>query len=155
MTGNAMPHPAPSDPAHARLQAAGLRVTRARLAILGLLLRRDQPARIDDLHRELGPGRCNRVTIYRCLAALTEAGLVRLALQAGGAARYEAASGPIPRYRVVCRKTGGVADIDPAAAAELARVLHAAEDGLRARGYTAVDHRLEFTAVAPPPAPAS
>jgi Fe2+ or Zn2+ uptake regulation protein len=146
-----MSHPAPPDPARSRLQAAGLRLTRARLAILHALLKRDRPASVDDIHRELESGRCDRVTVYRCLAAMAEAGVVRLALHSGGADRYEAASGTAPRYRVVCRKTGRIEDLDPAGSAELARALAAAEEGLRARGYTAVVHRLEFGGIAPTP----
>ncbi len=147
-----MPAFVPLDPARERLRSAGLRVTRARAAILALLLRRSAPARIEEIRHELGPGRCDRVTIYRCLDALGEAGLVRLAPASRGAGRYEASPGPAERYRVVCRKTGRVADLDPAASEAVARALRDAEDGLRARGYTHVDHRLEFTALAPPPA---
>lgn len=59
-----------------RLQQAGLRVTRARLAVLRELDRSRQPVSHADINDRLGGGELDRVTIYRNLMALAQAGLV-------------------------------------------------------------------------------
>lgn len=134
-----------------RLKSAGLRITRPRIAILTVLAERREPASIEQIHSELGPGRCDLVTVYRCIAAFDEINLVRRAFFLEGTCRYEINLGAPSRYPVVCRRTRRVEDLDAETAAELGRTLHAVEEHLRALGYAEVGHLVEFFGIAPAP----
>ncbi|MHB8659682.1 MAG: Fur family transcriptional regulator [Solirubrobacteraceae bacterium] len=96
----------------ATLQAAGLRVTAPRLAVLtevdaGGHLTVEQigaaaRARI---------GAISTQGVYDALAALISAGLVRRIEPAGGPTRYETRVGD-NHHHVVCRSCGAIADVD-------------------------------------------
>jgi len=131
--------PPPLDQACARLKAAGLRVTKPRRALLAALLAQGEPATISELHGAIGLNRCDPVTLYRSLAAFAEIGLVRRMLFA-----YDL--GQAERYRVVCSRTQRSAALDEPVETELRRAVLAAEEQLKARGYTGVTHRVEFYA---------
>ena len=60
------------DIACSRLKAAGLRITQPRVAILEALIKRAQPASIEQIHNDLANSACDLVTVYRCLAAFQE-----------------------------------------------------------------------------------
>lgn len=137
--------------ATARLKAAGLRITRPRLTILAALNKRSQPTSIEELHESLG-GRgqgCDLVTVYRCMAAFEEIGLVRRAFLHNGTALYEINLGQPTRYHVVCKETNRVDELDAETSAELNETLQKIEAKLRARGYDNVGHIVEFFGVAP------
>lgn len=94
------------------LRAAGLRVTKPRLAVLGAVY--DHPHA--DTDRILGAARGNLAevshqAVYDVLRALTVVGLVRRIEPAGSVARYEARVGD-NHHHVVCRSCGTVADVD-------------------------------------------
>jgi Fur family ferric uptake transcriptional regulator len=137
--------------ATAKLKAAGLRITRPRLTILAALNKRSQPVSIEDLHASLG-GRtqgCDLVTVYRCMAAFEEIGLVRRAFLHNGTALYEMNLGQPVRYHVVCKATDRVEELDAETSAELSETLTRIEAKLRARGYDGVGHIVEFFGTAP------
>ena len=95
-----------------RLRTAGLRVTSARLAILGAVRNGDHPG-VDQVTR-LTRDRVGHVTIqavYEALGALAAAGLVRRIEPAGSPARYEGRVGD-NHHHLVCRGCGAIADID-------------------------------------------
>jgi Fur family ferric uptake transcriptional regulator len=140
--------PAVLDAACARLKASGLRLTRPRLAILSELIRKGAPASIEDLHFRIGASRCDLVTVYRCIAAFEAAGLVRRDLFLRGSWLYSLRLDGPERFHVACRATGRVAELDAESAAALSRALHAAEEKLLARGFTAIGHVVEFSAQA-------
>jgi Fur family ferric uptake transcriptional regulator len=133
----------------ARLKSAGLRITQPRLAILAALIGRKEPTSVEQLHADLGSGRCDLVTIYRCMAAFEEIGLVRRSYFFTGRCLYELALDKSERYRLVCKDTRRVDDIDPEMTAELSRALRGVEESLRAKGYTDVSHRVEFQGTPP------
>jgi Fur family ferric uptake transcriptional regulator len=135
--------------ATARLKSAGLRITQPRLAILAALARRAQPTSIEQLHADVGTENCDLVTVYRCMAAFEEIGLVRRAFFHNGTALYEMNLGQPTRYHVVCKSTNRVDEIDSATADELRRTIESVQEKLRARGYGEVGHIVEFFAVAP------
>jgi Fur family transcriptional regulator, ferric uptake regulator len=143
----------PIDVACARLKAAGLRITRPRVAILNALLARQQPASIEQIHEDVGAELCDLVTVYRCLAAFEELGLVRRSFFHNGTSLYAIGLSGENRYHVICKATNRVEEIDPAETAELRRAVQRVEELLRARGYTDVSHIVEFFGVATPPAP--
>jgi Fur family ferric uptake transcriptional regulator len=132
-----------------KLKAAGLRITQPRLAILAALGKRAQPTTIEQLHTDVGTQNCDLVTVYRCMAAFEEIGLVRRAFFHNGTALYEMNLGQPPRYHVVCKSTNRVDEIDPSTVEELRRTIESVQEKLRARGYGNVGHIVEFFAVAP------
>src|SRR5690242_16978641 len=76
---NASRPTSPVDVATSKLKAAGLRITQPRLAILAALNKRAQPTSIEQLHLDVGADNCDLVTVYRCMAAFEDIGLVRRA----------------------------------------------------------------------------
>lgn len=139
----------PVELATSRLKAAGLRITQPRLAILAVLSRHDQPTSIEQIHEEVGSANCDLVTVYRCMAAFEEIGLVRRAFFHNGTALYEMNLCRPTRYHVVCKATDQVMELDAATAEELRRSIELVEAKLLARGYSNVSHIVEFFGVAP------
>ncbi|MFI5952622.1 Fur family transcriptional regulator [Cryptosporangium sp. NPDC051539] len=96
----------------AQLRGASLRVTRPRLAVLGVL--RDHPH--IDTDTVIALARAEHPTIshqavYDVLRALTDAGLIRRIQPAGATARYETRVGD-NHHHVVCRACGAIEDVD-------------------------------------------
>jgi Fur family ferric uptake transcriptional regulator len=135
--------------ATSKLKSAGLRITQPRLAILAALSKRDQPTSIEQIHEDVGITNCDLVTVYRCMAAFEEIGLVRRAFFHNGTALYEINLGQPTRYHIVCKTTNRVDELDTATAEELRRTIEAVQEKLRARGYGDVGHIVEFFGVAP------
>lgn len=133
----------------AKLKAAGLRITQPRLAILAELAKQPQPINTEALHMLLGADKCDLVTVYRCLSAFEAIGLVRRSFLHSGTALYEINLGQPERYRVVCKATNQVQDLDAETSADLSRSLRQIEEKLRARGYEDVGHIIEFFGKAP------
>lgn len=141
--------PSAVDLATAKLKSAGLRITQPRLAILAALSKRAQPTSIEQLHDDVGADNCDLVTVYRCMAAFEEIGLVRRAFFHNGTALYEIALGQPTRYHVVCKTTNNVEELDAETSEELRRAIEAVQEKLRARGFTEVSHIVEFFGLAP------
>jgi Fur family transcriptional regulator, ferric uptake regulator len=142
------------DMACARLKSAGLRITQPRIAILEALLKRTAPASIEQIHGELVNSSCDLVTVYRCLAAFQEVGLVRLCYFHNGTSLYQIAlDNDTAPYHIVSKENNEIAELDAESSAELRAVLKRIEDNLRARGYTDVSHLVEFFAQQPKHAP--
>jgi Fur family ferric uptake transcriptional regulator len=139
----------PVELATARLKSAGLRITQPRIAILAGLSKCEKPTSIEQLHNELSDGTCDLVTVYRCMAAFEEIGLVRRAFFHNGTALYEINLGQPTRYHVVCKTTDRVEELDAETSLELSRTLGEIEAKLRGRGYIDVGHIVEFFGVSP------
>ena len=132
-----------------RLKAAGLRITQPRLTILAALIRQGRPTSIELIHDELGRKSCDLVTVYRCVAAFEEIGLVRRTYFHNGTALYALRLDDAPHYHIVCKDTESVEELDSETAHELRATMLAIEDKLRARGYTNVSHLAEFFGTRP------
>lgn len=132
-----------------RLKSAGLRITQPRIAILEALIKRSLPASIEQLHAELANTACDLVTVYRCLAAFEELGLVRRCFFHNGTSLYQIALDDAPAYHVVDKTNNTVAELDADLAVEVREALHEIERKLVARGYTSVSHMIEFFARSP------
>jgi Fur family transcriptional regulator, stress-responsive regulator len=94
------------------LRAAGLRVTRPRVAVLTALhdhSHADTDSVIGVVRQDLGE--VSHQAVYDVLHALTDAGLVRRIQPMGSLARYEARVGD-NHHHVVCRSCGAMADVD-------------------------------------------
>ena len=132
-----------------RLKSAGLRITQPRIAILEALIKRSLPASIEQIHAELANTACDLVTVYRCLAAFEELGLVRRCFFHNGTSLYQIALDDAPSYHVVDKSSNSVVELDADLAVELRDAMQEIEKKLIARGYTNVSHMVEFFARAP------
>ncbi len=137
------------DIACSRLKAAGLRITQPRVAILEALIKRNQPASIEQIHTDLSNTACDLVTVYRCLAAFQEVGLVRLCYFHNGTSLYQINLESESSYHIVSKETNEVDQLDQESAAELRAVLTRIQESLKARGYTEVSHMVQFFAQKP------
>lgn len=146
---NAAKAQTPLNVACARLKAAGLRITQPRIAIIDALLKRGQPTTIEQIHDDLEAGSCDLVTVYRCLSAFEDIGLVRRSFYHNGTSLYTLSLDDAHPYHVICKETNRVQEIDSATTAELRRHVLQIEEILKSRGYNHVTHVVEFFGVAP------
>jgi Fur family transcriptional regulator, ferric uptake regulator len=144
--------PSAVEVATGKLKAAGLRITQPRLAILAALSRRAQPTSIEQLHADVGAESCDLVTVYRCMAAFEEIGLVRRAFFHNGTALYEMNLGQPNRYHVVCKSSNRLEELDAQTSEQLRTAIEVVEQTLRTRGYAEIGHIVEFFGIAPQPA---
>ncbi|MBM7808652.1 Fur family ferric uptake transcriptional regulator [Geodermatophilus bullaregiensis] len=94
------------------LRAAGLRVTRPRLAVLDAVHAHphvDTDALIGAARARLGA--VSHQAVYDVLRVLTDRGLVRRIQPRGSVARYEARVGD-NHHHLVCRSCGSIVDVD-------------------------------------------
>jgi Fur family transcriptional regulator, stress-responsive regulator len=94
------------------LRAAGLRVTRPRVAVLDAVHAQphlDTKALISAARARLGA--VSHQAVYDVLRALEDSGLVRRIQPEGSDARYEARVGD-NHHHLVCRDCGAIADVD-------------------------------------------
>ncbi len=135
------------------LRKSRLNVTQPRLALLSVLDQQSGPATVEDLHAAIGSG--DLVTVYRSLNAFAEIGLVRRSFNRTGAVCYELSLGRTRRYRVTCKATGRVIDLDEESTQRLKTALEAAHQAIWRAGGSEVEHALEFHAVLPKPSATS
>jgi Fur family transcriptional regulator, stress-responsive regulator len=94
------------------LRAAGLRITRPRMAVLDAVHQHphaDTDSIIAAVRTALG--RVSHQAVYDVLQVLTGAGLLRRIQPMGSVARYEARVGD-NHHHVVCRSCGAISDVD-------------------------------------------
>ena len=130
----------------ARLRASALRITQPRIAILKVLIGSEAPVSIETIHAELQNKSCDLVTVYRCLAAFEEIGLVRRSFFHNGTSLYQMSDQKQIAYHVVAKDTGDITPLDPVAGTALAAAIGKVEELLRTQGYSDVSHIVEFFA---------
>lgn len=106
----------PSEGSARMLRQAGMKVTRSRLAILDLLGKRRTHMSADEITDALsGNGfRVDRVTVYRNLDRMLNAGILATVYVADRAMHVGLRSNPGSRHHhfIVCQDTGRVTEID-------------------------------------------
>jgi len=110
------------------LRAAGLRVTRPRLAVFNAVHEHphvDTEALIGAARAHLGA--LSHQAVYDVLRVLTDKGLVRRIQPQGSVARYEARIGD-NHHHLVCRSCGAISDVD-CAVGEAACLTPSADEG--------------------------
>ena len=123
------------------LKETGLRVTKPRMAILHLLIRRHGPFTMDEIHKEVKRYGVDRVTVYRCVDAFQDAGIVRRCDFGTVRSRYEYQGyGESHHHHVVCRRCRDVEDLKQC-------LVDGIENSLKKAGYSQITHSLEFFGV--------
>lgn len=116
------------------------RVTGPRKAILAVLTHEHGPFTVEEMHGRMKEGLCDLVTVYRCIAAMEEIGLVRRCDFGDGRYRYEFNTGEHHHHHIVCRDCQRVETLDLCVADGLERMA-------RQLGYVNVSHTLEIFGV--------
>lgn len=130
----------------ARLRSSGLRITQPRIAILNTLIKHESPISIEQIHDELHNKSCDLVTVYRCLAAFEDIGLVRRSFFHNGTSLYEMSDSRQILYHVVNKDTGEINPLGSEVCADLAAAIGRVEAILQNQGYSDVSHIVEFFA---------
>lgn len=125
-----------------RIRTARMRVTKPRVALIEALLKQAGPVSIERIHQEVGVTSCDLVTIYRCLAAFEDLGLVRRSYLHNGTCLYEQTISAARRYHIICKDCGRTDPVDYAMAGD-------AEQKLHDQGYAQISHVVEFFGVCP------
>jgi Fur family ferric uptake transcriptional regulator len=125
-----------------RIRTAGMRVTKPRVALVEVLLRQEGPVSIERIHQEVGVKSCDLVTIYRCLAAFEDLGLVRRSYLHNGTCLYEQTISAARRYHIICKDCGRTDPVDYAMTGDVEQRLHE-------KGYAQLSHVVEFFGVCP------
>ena len=125
-----------------RIRTAGMRVTKPRVALIEALLRQVGPVSIERIHHEVGVKSCDLVTIYRCLAAFENLGLVRRSYLHNGTCLYEQTMSADRRYHIVCKGCGRTDPVEYTLAEGVEQKLHD-------KGYAQISHVIEFFGVCP------
>jgi Fur family ferric uptake transcriptional regulator len=132
----------PLDEAAARLQEAGQRATRNRLAIVEVLSGSRQPLTIREI-----VGRRRGLALssaYRNLAVLEEASVVRRLVTGGDHARFELAEDLTRHHHhLVCASCGAVEDFSASGPLER-RVEEAMAQAAARAGFTPQGHRIDL-----------
>jgi Fe2+ or Zn2+ uptake regulation protein len=134
--------PEPRDEAAARLQAAGQRATRNRLAIVEVLAGATHPLNIREI---IGRRRGLALSsAYRNLAVLEEAHVVRRLVTGGDHARFELAEDLTRHHHhLVCASCGAVEDFSASGPLER-RVEEAMAQAAARAGFTPQGHRIDL-----------
>jgi Fur family ferric uptake transcriptional regulator len=131
------------------LRSAGCRITQARTKLLTILGQRTEPITVEDLHEAIGAAECDLVTVYRCLTTFEQLGLVVRTYRHSGTTLYERKHGQESPYRIVCKVSNRVTEVNPELATPIRNAIRQVEEVLRAQGYSDVGHVLEFFVVDP------
>lgn len=120
-----------------KLRERGFRITEQRKALLTVLTSEHGPFTALELHSKVESLGCDPVTVYRCLATLEEADLVRRCDFGDGTYRYEFNTGEHHHHHVICRVCSSVKTIEGCFAGRLERLV-------KEMGYSNVSHTLEI-----------
>jgi Fur family transcriptional regulator, ferric uptake regulator len=126
------------------LRNSGLRITEPRIGVLEALLNGHGPFTTEEIysfvHEKNG---CDLATIYRSLASLETAHLIKRCEFGDGTARYELSSlEKHHHHHLICRKCKKVEVLDDCELQEIDRFA-------RKKGFSNVTHSLEFFGLCP------
>lgn len=122
----------------ASLTAAKLKCTKPREIVLGYLSENHGPFSAKEIHAALKRKDLDSVTVYRCLSAFEESGLVRRSDFGDGIARYEFGHDHHHHHHIRCTKCLKIQELESCALSKL-------ENQLREMGYSKIRHMLEFS----------
>lgn len=130
------------DEARTRIRQARMRITKPRLAIIESMQRQEGPVSIERIHQKMGADVCDLVTVYRCLAAFEQLGMVRRSYLHNGTCLYELTLRTPRHYHIICKACGSTERVDYFPVEGVERLL-------QERGYADVSHVVEFFGVCP------
>jgi Fur family ferric uptake transcriptional regulator len=126
-----------------KMRDFGLRVTSPRIEILKALAATTKPLSTEEVFSSLGKKSGDLVTVYRALATLEEAEILRRHDFGDGVKRYAFTGAQHHHHYVICRNCGSVEPFDDCSF-EIESL-----KTLKKRGYTKIQHMLEVFAECP------
>jgi Fur family ferric uptake transcriptional regulator len=139
---SAAPTESPLEEARSRIRQAQMRITKPRVAIIEALSRHEGPISIERIHQAMGTEVCDLVTVYRCLAAFEQLGMVRRSYLHNGTCLYELTLQTPRHYHIICKACGSTDRVDYFPVEGIERLL-------QERGYAQVSHVVEFFGICP------
>jgi Fur family ferric uptake transcriptional regulator len=95
------------------LSRRGLRLTKPRRGVIGVLVEHVAPLSVGEIHARLKARRINLVSVYRTVQLLSALGLVRLADESKGIQRFELSEDFTGHHHhLVCQECGQVEDLE-------------------------------------------
>jgi len=127
-----------------RLQSAGHKLTKPRLAVLELLHRQEHPITNREIHAELS-AECDLASIYRTMHLLMEMNLVQQFDFGDGTARFELMSPgeDSHHHHMICKQCSAVVEVDHCFPDSLSETL------AKHTGFKEITHKLEFFGLCP------
>ena len=123
------------------LDQASLKKTPARKALLEILVSQHGPFSVEELRHAVKNQSLDLVTVYRCLTAFEEIGLVRRCDFGDGTARYELQTKTeYHHHHVICKICRKSENIDDCEVDRLEKLV-------QKKGYSKITHNLEFFGV--------
>jgi len=132
----------PLEEARTRIRNAQMRITKPRIAIIESLIQHEGPVSIERIHQDVGANVCDLVTVYRCLSAFENLGIVRRSYLHNGTCLYELTLGGQQHYHISCKACGKTEKVDYFSVEGMERTL-------QDRGYSEVTHVVGFYGVCP------
>ena len=127
----------------AALKKSGLKLTFPRKAIIQALHQNHGPFTAEEIHKLVTKRVCDLATVYRCLAQLEEARILRRCEFGDGTARYELTSqDETHHHHLICIECKRIEIVDDRELEEIDRFA-------RKRGFSNVSHSLEFFGTCP------
>lgn len=124
------------------LKEAGLKVTPARREILEIFSAHSEPLSAESVLKKIKGRRVNQVTVYRNLASLEDAGILKRIDLRKSSIHYELA-GSSHHHHLTCTSCGAVEDFEPCNIEKITRKALGASSKFR----TVREHSLELFSV--------
>lgn len=103
----------------------------------------DRPIAVEEIHERVGKSNCDLVTVYRCLDAFEDAGLVRRYFRISGGAVFDVNLGQSDLH-VINKNTHEIRLIEGPEVAALQDAIKATEGALAAKGFMGVSPVIQF-----------
>jgi len=124
------------------IKSFGLNDTKPRRDILRLLQKEHGPFSAEEILQAIGPESCDQATVFRTLKQFLGKGLVKAISLNEGFIRYEFNDPRHHHHHIICRNCQKLETIEEC-------LVKGLENKLAQKGYTKIDHSLEFFGLCP------
>jgi Fur family ferric uptake transcriptional regulator len=122
------------------LKKNSLSITAPRKIILKLLITKHGPFTAEEIFQQLPKNSCDQATVYRCLNQFLECQIVSSSFLTKDLAHYEFNDPHHHHHHIICKICKKIESLHDC-------LLEKIESNLEKRGYSQIQHRLEFFAV--------
>lgn len=119
------------------LREKGLSITGPRKLILSLLIKEHGPFSAEEIFRKLPKNFCDQATVYRCLNQFKETDLVSTSHLEKELVHFEYNDPDHHHHHIICKICKKIESFHDC-------VMEKFENSLKKKGYTDINHRLEF-----------
>lgn len=124
------------------IKDAGLNFTIPRKEILQLLRTQHGPFSAEEIQQKIGPNCCDQATVFRTLKQFLAKGLINSVTLNEGFIRYEFNDPQHHHHHIICRNCQKLETIEEC-------LVKGLENKLAQKGYTKINHSLEFFGLCP------